>query len=90
MLYWVPATGGSSARMYYEVIRGASLKMSPVTVPTGVAIFPKELIRPSRRWAEKRYNVVHWSEKDRGGHFAAFEQPELYVDEVRTFFRAFR
>jgi pimeloyl-ACP methyl ester carboxylesterase len=62
-----------------------------IHVPTGCSIFPKELQRPSRRWAERRFtDIRHWNELDRGGHFAAFEQPELFVDEVRTFFRHVR
>nr|WP_218008129.1 epoxide hydrolase [Herbidospora sakaeratensis] len=59
-----------------------------VTAPAGCSIFPKENPRPSRRWAAKRFtDIRHWNELDRGGHFAAFEQPEAFVDEVRTFFR---
>jgi epoxide hydrolase len=62
-----------------------------VAVPTGCSIFPKELQRPSRRWAAKRFlDIRYWNELDRGGHFAAFEQPELFVDEVRSFFRLVR
>ena len=62
-----------------------------VAVPTGCSIFPKELRRPSRRWAAKRFlDIRYWNELDRGGHFAAFEQPELFVDEVRSFFRLVR
>ena len=62
-----------------------------VTVPTGCSIFPKEMPRPSRRWAAKRYtDIRHWNELDKGGHFAAFEQPELFVNEVRSFFRLVR
>jgi hypothetical protein len=62
-----------------------------VAVPTGCSIFPKELQRPSRRWAEKRFvDNRYWNEPDRGGHFAAFEQPGLFVNEVRSFFRLVR
>jgi pimeloyl-ACP methyl ester carboxylesterase len=62
-----------------------------VTVRTGCSIFPKEMPRPSRRWAAGRYtDIRHWNELDRGGHFAAFEQPEVFVDEVRSFFRLVR
>jgi pimeloyl-ACP methyl ester carboxylesterase len=57
----------------------------------GASIFPKEIFRPSRRWAEKRFvDIRYWNELDRGGHFAAFEQPELFVNEVRSFFRLVR
>jgi hypothetical protein len=60
-------------------------------VPTGGSIFPKELQRPSRRWAEQRFaDIRYWNEPGRGGHFAAFEQPDLFVDEVRAFFSLVR
>jgi pimeloyl-ACP methyl ester carboxylesterase len=60
-------------------------------VPTGAAIFPKEIIRPSRRWAEHRYpNITRWTEMERGGHFAAMEQPEALVADIRAFFRPLR
>jgi epoxide hydrolase len=62
-----------------------------VHIPVGCSIFPKEIFRSSRRWAEKRFlNLVHWNELDRGGHFAAFERPETFVDEVRSCFRHVR
>jgi len=63
------------------------------TVPaaTGCSIFPKEIFRASRRWAEARFtDIRYWNEPDRGGHFAAFEQPALFVDELRSFFRLVR
>jgi pimeloyl-ACP methyl ester carboxylesterase len=96
MLYWLAGAGASSARLYWESIRQVrKLFTEPnadtVTVPTGGSIFPKEVIRPSRRWAEKRFtDIRYWNELDAGGHFAAFEQPELFVDEVRSFFRTVR
>jgi pimeloyl-ACP methyl ester carboxylesterase len=96
MLYWLPGTGASAARLYWESIRQVDEWISgrvvdTVTVPTGCSIFPKELQRPSRRWAERRFlDIRYWSEPERGGHFAAFEQPELFVDEVRAFFRLVR
>ena len=61
-----------------------------VEVPVGAAMFPGEIFRPSRRWAERSYNIVHWSEPPRGGHFAACEVPDLFVEEVRSFFRRVR
>jgi pimeloyl-ACP methyl ester carboxylesterase len=89
MLYWLPATGASSARLYWESFRNPAL--APVPVPTGCSIFPKEIFRCSRRWAEKRYtDLRYWNELERGGHFAAFELPELYVREVRDCFRGLR
>jgi pimeloyl-ACP methyl ester carboxylesterase len=96
MLYWLPRTGASAARLYWESIRQVNEWISgsttdKVAVPTGCSIFPKELQRPSRRWAEKRFlDIRYWNEPDRGGHFAAFEQPELFVHEVRSFFRLVR
>jgi pimeloyl-ACP methyl ester carboxylesterase len=96
MLYWLPGTGASSARLYWESVRQVNRWISgpaqdTVTVPTGCSIFPKELQRPSRRWASKRFlDIRWWNELDKGGHFAAFEQPELFVDEVRAFFRLVR
>jgi pimeloyl-ACP methyl ester carboxylesterase len=89
MLYWLPATGASSARMYWESF--AAPLLGPVYAPVGCSVFPKEIFRPSRRWAEKQFpDLRYWNEPDKGGHFAAFEQPELFVAEVRAAFRAFR
>jgi pimeloyl-ACP methyl ester carboxylesterase len=89
MLYWLPATGASSARFYWESIPAPFL--GPVQVPVGCSIFPKEIFRPSRRWAEKQFpDLRYWNEPDRGGHFAAFEQPAAFVEEVRAAFRSFR
>jgi epoxide hydrolase len=96
MLYWLPGTAASSARLYWESFRQVSEWFTRATgdtvdVPTGCSIFPKETPRPSRRWAAKRYtDIRYWNELDRGGHFAAFEQPDLFVDEVRAFFRLVR
>jgi pimeloyl-ACP methyl ester carboxylesterase len=92
MLYWLPGTGASSARLYWESIRQVSeiitsSAVDSVAVPTGCSIFPKENQRPSRRWAEKRFtDIRYWNEPDKGGHFAALEQPELFVHEIRSFF----
>ena len=89
MLYWLTGTGASSARLYWESF--GAFGTDTVTVPTGVSIFPKEIFRASRRWAERQYpNITYWNELDRGGHFAAFEQPEVFVQEVRNAFRALR
>ena len=79
MLYWLPATAASSARLYWESFTNSP--MDEVKVPVGCSIFPKEIFRTSRRWAEKHYaQLGYFNELDKGGHFAAFEQPELYVD----------
>jgi pimeloyl-ACP methyl ester carboxylesterase len=89
MIYWLTAAGASSARMYWESFRRPLL--GPVGVPVGCSIFPREIFRCSRRWAEKQFpDLRYWNEPARGGHFAAFEQPELFVQEVRAAFRAFR
>jgi pimeloyl-ACP methyl ester carboxylesterase len=96
MLYWLPGTGASAARLYWESIRDVSELINrstgdTVDVPTGCSIFPKELQRPSRRWAERRFtDIRHWNELDKGGHFAALEQPELFAGELRAFFRHVR
>ncbi len=92
MLYWVSETANSSARLYYETQKSGrfGLPGARIEVPTGCAIFPREIIRAPRRWAEAQYHVVHWSEMPRGGHFAAFEEPELFVKDVRAFFGGLR
>jgi hypothetical protein len=96
MLYWLPGTGASAARLYWESFNEVrawfhTATSDTVDVPTGCTIFPKENPRPSRRWAEKRFtDIRYWSEPARGGHFAAFEQPGIFVQEVRACFRALR
>lgn len=92
MTYWVTGTITSSARLYWEHQHVGRDARPPeyVAVPTGVARYPKEILRFPRGWVERRYNVTHWTEMPRGGHFAAMEQPELFVDDVRTFFRTVR
>jgi pimeloyl-ACP methyl ester carboxylesterase len=96
MLYWLPGTGASAARLYWESFtevraRFRTATTDTVDVPTGCSIFPKENPRPSRRWAEKRFtDIRYWNEPAKGGHFAAFEQPGLFVEEVRACFRALR
>jgi epoxide hydrolase len=86
MLYWVTETITSSARLYRET-RTSSAPQDYVGVPTGVARFPKEVLRFPRSWVEQRYNVTRWTDMPRGGHFAAMEQPALLVDDLRAFFR---
>lgn len=88
-LYWLTGTAASSARLYHESFR--KFPTDPVSVPVACSIFPKELFRASRRWAERRFrDLRYWNELDRGGHFAAWEQPALFVDEVRAGFRTMR
>lgn len=89
LAYWLPGTGASSARLYWESFNRA--RLTPVDIPVGASVFPKEIFRPSRRWAETRYtDLRYWSEPERGGHFAAFERPATFVDEVRAAFRTMR
>ena len=88
MLYWLPAAGASSARLYWESF--GKRDSTPVPVPAGCSLFPKDIFRPARAWAEPLFtDLRYWSEPDRGGHFAAWEQPELFVQEVRAAFRSF-
>jgi pimeloyl-ACP methyl ester carboxylesterase len=89
MLYWCTGSGASSARLYWESF-GSFGNRDRVEVPTGIAAFPKEIIRMPRRWCANTYNITHWTDMPRGGHFAAFEQPQLYVDDVRAFFATVR
>ncbi len=91
-LYWVTGTGTSSCRIYWEMRQAgkAAIPQEFVRVPTGVANFPAEITKMPRAWVEARYEVVHWTQPPRGGHFAAMEVPDLFVDDVRTFYRALR
>jgi epoxide hydrolase len=88
MLYWLTGTAGSSARLYYENMHAGFVPPQPVTVPVGVAVFAEDYA--IRRYGERGHNIVHWSEFDRGGHFAAMEAPDLLVGDVRGFFRGLR
>jgi pimeloyl-ACP methyl ester carboxylesterase len=87
MLCWLTGTAGSSGRLYYETSHPGHWPQ-PSTVPTGVAVFAEDIA--IRRYAEQGHNIVHWSEFDRGGHFAATDSPDLLIGDVRTFFRRFR
>lgn len=89
MIYWLTNSGASSARLYYESM--ASFRPINVDLPVGVSIFPKEIIKAPRKWAERVFSdIIHWNELDRGGHFAAFEQPGLFVSELRSCFAKLR
>lgn len=92
MVYWATETATSSARLYWESNRSGVLRgqLPFVEVPTGVARYPKEVLRWPRSWVEQQFNVTHWAVMPRGGHFAAMEQPELFTDDLRTFFRTVR
>ncbi|MDN3292779.1 epoxide hydrolase [Streptomyces ficellus] len=96
-IYWFTASAGPSAQLYYESNRlDADFLRTwagpwPLAMPVGVAVFPGDAVRPIRRWAERILpTLTHWSEFDRGGHFAALEQPELFVSDVRAFARTRR
>jgi len=88
MLYWLPDAAGSSARFYWENRREVTLNLGPVEkVPVACSIFPREIYRAPRRWAEQTYKrLIYWNELERGGHFAALEQPEIFVNELRAAF----
>jgi pimeloyl-ACP methyl ester carboxylesterase len=92
MIYWVTGSITSSTRLYYETIHSGRFGPAGkrVETPTGCAIFPKELYRAPRTWAEAAYNVQQWTKMPRGGHFAALEEPELLVEDVRRLFRTLR
>jgi pimeloyl-ACP methyl ester carboxylesterase len=91
-VYWFTGTITSSMRLYYETFKGGRVGFlgKRIEVPTGVARFPKEIYRFPRSWVDKHYNVTHWTVMPRGGHFAAMEQPVLFVEDVRKFFRTVR
>lgn len=94
MLYWLPNAGPSSARFYWEAMRemmSGGRSFMPLSTPTGISMFPSEQVRLSRRWAESRFSkLIHFHELERGGHFAALEQPGLFVDEIRETFKLLR
>lgn len=90
-LYWFTESITSSMRIYYE--NRATPQMKPtgyIDVPTGVALFPAEIYITPRAWAESAYAIRHWARLEQGGHFAALEQPEVYLNELNTFFRMVR
>ncbi|MXQ53292.1 alpha/beta fold hydrolase [Shimazuella sp. KC615] len=89
MIYWITGTAGSSARSYYENAQSKRRPM-PCPVPMGVAVFPYDLALPVRQLVESQYDIVHWTEFDHGGHFAAMEVPDLLTEDLRDFFRRFR
>jgi pimeloyl-ACP methyl ester carboxylesterase len=90
MIYWLTGTAGSSARLYRENALAQPVEHPPVTVPVGVAVCPHDLVLPVRAIAERMLPIVHWTEFDHGGHFAALEVPGPFTDDVRSFFRALR
>jgi pimeloyl-ACP methyl ester carboxylesterase len=82
--YWVTGTITSSMRLYWEHAHGGD-RATYVSVPTGVARYPKEILRYPRSWVERQYHVTYWNDLPRGGHFAAMEQPALFVADLQTF-----
>lgn len=89
MLYWFAGNFGSSARLYYENARSLS-PLPRIEVPTGVALFPADILPPPRDWAERKFRIERWTNLPRGGHFTAWEEPELWVEDIRAFFRPLR
>ena len=90
MLYWLPQTGASAARLYWESF-GEIGKSPPVLLPAGVSNFPKEITKAPRKWSERILkNIVYWNYCDKGGHFAAWEQPEIFAAELRKCFALMR
>ncbi len=92
MLYWMTQTATSSAQLYWETNQSGVLteKLPFIEVPTGVARYPKEVLRWPRSWVEQQFNVTHWATMPRGGHFAAMEQPVLFAGDLQEFFRTVR
>ena len=90
-LYWLTNTGVSTARLYWEN-KAAFFDAKPITIPYAISVFPDELYQAPRSWAERAYprNLIHYNRLDRGGHFAAWEQPDLFAAEMRDSFRTLR
>jgi pimeloyl-ACP methyl ester carboxylesterase len=90
-LYWLTNTGVSAARLYWENKAGF-FEAKPISIPFAISVFPDELYQAPRSWAERAYpdNLIYFNELDRGGHFAAWEQPELFCSEMRAAFRPLR
>ncbi|WP_460666140.1 epoxide hydrolase family protein [Kribbella swartbergensis] len=89
-LYWFTGSISTSFRPYYEYARGLTRRVERVEVPTAVAVFPADLTRPPRSWAERTYNVTRYTRMPRGGHFPAHEEPELLAQDITEFFRPLR
>jgi hypothetical protein len=88
--YWLTNSGVSSARLYWES-HLAFFDVKGVELPVGVTVFPDELYPAPRSWAEKAYpRLIHFNEVEEGGHFAAWEQPEIFCEEMRATFRSLR
>jgi microsomal epoxide hydrolase len=92
MIYWVTKTINSSVRLYCESMRSGRFGPAGqrIEVPTAGAIFPKEIIRPPRKWAEAHFNLQQWTRMESGGHFAALEEPEALIRDIRSFYAKLR
>jgi pimeloyl-ACP methyl ester carboxylesterase len=90
-MYWLTNTGVSSARLYWEN-KADFFDAKPITIPFAISVFPAELYQAPRSWAERAYpdNLIHYNKLDKGGHFAAWEQPDLFAAEMRASFRSLR
>ena len=89
MIYWITNTISSSAGIYYENTHSLPA-LGKIEVPTGVALFPADILLPPKQWAEQNLNISRWTTMPRGGHFTAMEEPELLADDIRSFYRQFR
>jgi pimeloyl-ACP methyl ester carboxylesterase len=89
MIYWVTNTAGSSTSLYYENTHSLP-PIGHIDVPTGIAIFPADVLIPPKEWAERNLNITRWTKMPRGGHFTAMEEPELLADDIRSFFGELR
>jgi pimeloyl-ACP methyl ester carboxylesterase len=99
MIYWATQSIGPSFLTYYDFANAGALTWikegmkkwtGSTKVPAAFALFPADISRPPREWAERFFNVQRWTEMPRGGHFAALEEPELLAEDIRTWFRPFR
>jgi microsomal epoxide hydrolase len=89
MIYWVTNTAGSSVRIYYENMHSLP-PLGKIDVPTAVALFPADILLPPKEWAEQNLKITRWNKMPRGGHFTAMEEPELFAEDIRSFYRQFR
>jgi pimeloyl-ACP methyl ester carboxylesterase len=96
-LYWLTDTATSAARLYWEngargsVLNATAQKTAEISLPVAITVFPEDVYRPPETWARRAYrNLIYFHEADRGGHFAAWEQPQLFSEEVRAAFRPLR
>ena len=95
-LYWLTNSATSSARLYWEnsgrgIVVAAAQKTAEISLPVAITVFPEEIYRAPETWARRAYrNLIYFNEVDKGGHFAAWEQPQLFSDELRAAFRSLR